>query len=363
MSKQYDAAIVIGRFQIFHNGHKKLLDRAHELSDRVFIFVGSSFAAPNPKNPFSFDERRELIEAAMGYDDNSNVEIIGVPDYHYSNAEWASYVRGSFADTHEGELKNVALVGFEKDDSSFYLRMFPEWDLCTIQPLIIRGWSDDIVEESFVLSSTMLRENFYKNSSWHIGSVIDDWINKQFIPEGDYVSTLINILSTDKMDTICQEAEHYEAYRKPYEALPFPPIFVTVDACVVCNGHILLIRRRTHPGKGLMALPGGFLDQTEFIEDAIVRELAEETRIKVSKEKLKDNIKFVRVFDSPKRSLRGRSITHCGLIVLNLPELPKVRGSDDADRASWVPLHKFFGMSEQMFEDHYSIISAMVGGM
>ena len=66
---------------------------------------------------------------------------------------------------------------------------------------------------------------------------------------------------------------------------------MTVDAVVVQSGHILLVKRGDMPGKGLWALPGGFLNQEETMLDGAIRELKEETKIKVPVPVLKGSIK------------------------------------------------------------------------
>jgi bifunctional NMN adenylyltransferase/nudix hydrolase len=149
-------------------------------------------------------------------------------------------------------------------------------------------------------------------------------------------------------------------YKKQYSSLPYAPVFVTTDAVVICSGHILMIRRKSEPGKGLWALPGGFLNaQTDrSIQDAMIRELREETGIKVPSPVLIGNINKVRVFDAIDRSTRGRTITH--VFKIDLPDgvLPKVRGIDDADKARFMPLSELD--SAVCFEDHFEIISSLI---
>jgi bifunctional NMN adenylyltransferase/nudix hydrolase len=143
-------------------------------------------------------------------------------------------------------------------------------------------------------------------------------------------------------------------YKEAWKAAPFPPTFMTVDAVVVQSGHILLVKRGDMPGKGLWALPGGFLNQEETMLDGAIRELKEETKIKVPVPVLKGSIKESKTFDAPNRSSRGRTITQAFLIDLGVGELPKVKGSDDAEKAFWVPFNQV--KQEKMFEDHHAII-------
>ncbi|RYD50651.1 MAG: NUDIX domain-containing protein, partial [Verrucomicrobiaceae bacterium] len=159
------------------------------------------------------------------------------------------------------------------------------------------------------------------------------------------------------------EAEYrfVEDYKRPYKDLPYPPIFVTVDAVVVQAGNILLVERGGRPGKGLWALPGGFLNAHERIEDAVYRELREETKIAVPEKVLRGSTEAWEVFDAVHRSSRGRTITHAALINLEGDdELPRIKGSDDAKKAKWFPLTGAGAIHrDQVFEDHYSIMMAM----
>ena len=133
------------------------------------------------------------------------------------------------------------------------------------------------------------------------------------------------------------------------------------DSIVLQSGHILLIKRGNDRGIGLWALPGGFLDVNETLENGAIRELREETRLKVPVPVLKGSIKKRITFDKPSRSNLGRIITTAFLFQLDdSQELPRVKGGDDAAHAAWVPLSEFYGMAEEMFSDHYHIIKKMI---
>jgi bifunctional NMN adenylyltransferase/nudix hydrolase len=112
----------------------------------------------------------------------------------------------------------------------------------------------------------------------------------------------------------------------------------------------------------LWALPGGYVNANtdKSVEDAAIRELREETLIKVPAPVLRGNIKDSRVFDAIDRSPRGRIITHAFKIVLPDGELPRVKGSDDAEKARWVPIAEV--CSDECFEDHYEMVQWAIGG-
>ena len=132
------------------------------------------------------------------------------------------------------------------------------------------------------------------------------------------------------------------AYRDQWRKVPHPVIFTTTDALVRRGNYILVVKRKFTPGKGLYALPGGFLKVSETIRSGIIRELKEETRIDVSKQELLDSIRDIKVFDYPGRDPRGRVITHCGIIDLGEGKLPKVKGSDDAEHATWMSVLRYY---------------------
>ena len=146
---------------------------------------------------------------------------------------------------------------------------------------------------------------------------------------------------------------------------PYPPTFITTDVVTIQSGHVLLIRRGNYPFKGCYALPGGYLDIEETIEDSALRELREETHLhdhlgEIPPAKLRSMITAKMVFDDVHRDPRGRTISHAFLIRLpDSTSLYKVRGGDDAASAHWVPLSAV--RANEMAFDHYAILRTFLG--
>ena len=160
---------------------------------------------------------------------------------------------------------------------------------------------------------------------------------------------------------MCKEWDYINSYKASWASAPFPPMFVTTDAVVVQSGHVLVVERKHNPGKGLFAVPGGFVKENQKIEDSMLRELKEETRIRVDNQILRSEIVASKVFDHPLRSLRGRTISHGYYIKLKDGPLPEVRADDDASRAFWMPLMDVARYEDRFFEDHAHIITYFVG--
>ena len=338
MSKEYGTLVLIGRFQPLHNAHLEIIKRATALTDQLVIITGSSAQPRTYKNPFTSQERAQMIKAATG-GLSMQIHIEENVDTIYNDQAWAVRVQGIVSKYRILGTK-TAIIGHKKDESSFYLDMFPQW-----------GYVD--IEEIEPLSAVNIRDLYFKQS-------FNSNFIKNVVPQTTY-DFLMNFRQTEEFQQIIREREFVINYKKQYASLPYPPIFSTADAVVIQSGHVLMIRRRAEPGKGLWALPGGYVNANtdKSVESAMLRELREETQIKVPAPVLKGNIVRSKVFDAIDRSPRGRIITHAFHIVLPDGELPKVKGSDDAEKARWVPIAEV--KSEDCFEDHYEILQHFVG--
>src|SRR5919106_428549 len=96
--------------------------------------------------------------------------------------------------------------------------------------------------------------------------------------------------------------------------------------CVVFDtrGRVLLVRRKFPPFQGRYALPGGFVEVGERVEDAARRELEEETGVKAGR------LQLVGVYSDPKRDPRGHT---CSVVFVTQIRSVKALAGDDAEAA------------------------------
>jgi len=126
-------------------------------------------------------------------------------------------------------------------------------------------------------------------------------------------------------------------------------IAVTVDAVIFYRKadvlNVLLIKRKNEPFRDQWALPGGFLEENETMEEGAIRELQEEAGLKLEK------LQQVGAFGTPGRDPRGRTISIAFLGLIDAT--PKVKASDDAIAVKWFNVK---GLPDMAF-DHRAIIS------
>lgn len=347
-------AVYIGRFSPLHIGHTKILREISREYDHVLVLVGSSNRAPSIKNPFPGPLRGDIIRdwwkefVEIPYGDSPVLSIDFLDDNPYNDTEWISSVQDKINQLRIAHRSwDVEIVCSSKEEQSSYPFWFPTYGVRVFEPETISG--------DIPLSATMLRDSYFFDN-W-------DFFKHKCLYSVPSVTmrTLQQFKDTLVYQNLREEYAFIKSYKESWAKAPYPPIFVTTDAVVIQSGHIALIQRRDNPGKGLWALPGGFLNQDEKIEDACLRELHEETGIKVPIPVLKGSIIDRKVFDHPSRSERGRTVTHAFHIKLKDDQkLPHIKGSDDALKAKWVPLSELRDMRDQFYEDHWFIIKSFL---
>jgi bifunctional NMN adenylyltransferase/nudix hydrolase len=302
------------------------------------LFIGSHEVCRSLRNPFTTEERIEMLKIALTQAELKKITFIPIHDSNYNCHEWVKEIKKlSTLNSQLSTPSQTAIIGHKKDGTSYYLDLFPEWDFLEM-PLLENG-----------LSSTQIRKK------WLGGTLAE----QDKIPPAVY-SYLKNKENEEWAKIQKEEHKLVEEYKKEWSSTPYPPVFVAGDALVLCQEHILLIKRGAFPGKGLFAMAGGFLDSTEPIRHCAIRELIEETGIDLSYKELDKSIKTYRVFDDPNREPRGRMISHTYLFDLQAQAPPSIKGADDASEALWYPLKDLEKIRAQFAGDHYKIIMNML---
>ena len=375
-----DVTVYIGRFNPFHNGHAHVLQQALETSKLVIVLVGSSGAARNTKNPLTFDERMGMIQ--NWYHDigsPSQLVIRPVRDYPYNDALWIRSVQHTVKQAIKKHclqnhqiLTDIRITGSDRDESTWYLNAFPQWKQALVEPFR--------QDETLNVSATQIRDwLFSKDYDLEKAGQMS-----RMMPAS--TMRFLNAFSeTEAYQELCFEHEFIKKYKSAWASAPYEPTFVTTDAVVIQSGHILVVERGNMPGRGLWALPGGFLNQKERLRQGAIRELVEETGIRLAEGKktkelteqiLNGSIRDKETFDHPERSLRGRTITTAYLFRLDdTKPLPKVKGMNvpayeangqeivETRNAFWLPIDEALERTSMWFEDHLSIVEWAVNTM
>lgn len=139
-------ALVVGRFQPFHRGHAALIEQALAQHGDVVVAIGSSQAHHTQRDPFTAEERTEMIRAAFG----ESVDVAWVPDI-FDPPNWVAHVQGIIgpvAVAYGNDAATLALfedAGIPATRPGLVERAF--WEGTTIRGLMASGdpaWQDAV---------------------------------------------------------------------------------------------------------------------------------------------------------------------------------------------------------------------------
>lgn len=380
MTTESDVAILVGRCNPFHKGHAQLVRHSAKTSKLTVLLLGSAGLARSLRNPFTYHERKAMVDAWLKSEGITNVVVAGQRDYPYNNTLWIRSVQQNVSgildvvDRDRFDLPRkptINIVGSDRDETTWYLHAFPRW-----KPRLIDVFGAEYGPIGF--NATEVRELLFSKD-------VTDATTRlvSMLPNTTY-TYLEQFLGSPECARLQRWHEQNKRYKEAWSVAPYAPIFVTCDAVIIQSGHILVVERGAEPGMGLWALPGGFLNQGERIKDGIIRETIEETGILLAEGKrakeitadiLRGSIRKLRVFDHPQRSERGRTITHAALIRLDdTKPLPVVKGQFaplhetggklevETAKAFWMPIDEALSRMDMWFEDHHAIIETLAGG-
>ena len=141
----------------------------------------------------------------------------------------------------------------------------------------------------------------------------------------------------------------------------YPRPAVTADCVVITKEEepkVLLIERGAEPFKGSWAFPGGFMNMDETTEHCAIRELEEETGLKVTK------MLQIGAYSKVDRDPRGRTVTVAYLAIVDAPIA--VTGQDDAAKAQWLPINTLPPLAfdhEDIMRDAITLYKKLVSDM
>lgn len=299
--------VFIGRCQPFHNGHRAIIDKMLAECDESIVLLGSVNKCRTIKNPYTYQERRDNILSEY-----KNVKIFPVNDYLYRDDLWLAEVHDIFNKI-DG---NIKIYGHMKPGND-YLNWFSEYTYV------------EVLSDS-TDNGTKIRESLFSKG----------------------------LMPTD----VQEEWDYYQKEKKLFDSYPFKDTlqFNCADALVYndYNDIILLIKRKYAPGKDCWALPGGFKNNDETFYECAIRELYEETGLKVNKMKGVEYVAQI-MFDSPLRKVGGiLRNTNCVMFetYINFENDVKLKAADDAVELRWFTVNDIMNHIP-MFHDHRDIIS------
>jgi bifunctional NMN adenylyltransferase/nudix hydrolase len=335
----YDLAICTGRFLLPDAANLALVRAGLERASRCLVVLRRAFMAPTPANPFRWDDRAAMLRDALTEDERDGVRIEPVRE------RWdeALLLR---------DVRELAATHAPRRVLWLYAGEAP-LDLEDPPP----GWSVEAagVDDGDALATAKLHALYEAEDA---PAALRDLLAGVDASAAGFLRAWIR---EERFATVRDDWRQIAKERRQWAVAPYPVVLSTVDALVRARDRVLLIRRGRSPGKGLWAVPGGFLEPAEGVLHAALRELEEETRLPLSRQQKKQALRGMKVFDHPHRSQRGRIITHAFYFDLGDVAPPAVEGADDASDAKWVPIAQLAKMEEQFHDDHFHVLESFLG--
>lgn len=340
-STKQTEAIFITRGQIPHAGHACAIAKGLEIAEIVTVVIGSQCQSRTPRNYFTINERIQMYNAFVNHlfpNDSHRIGFKRVYD-EASDDEWVGSVM-KVVDTRFQQR----IIGFEKDETSYYLKLFPTWG----KPVLIPPY----FYKGKLLSSTEIRDEWRTNNGSIRHYAGDDAVP---VPVVKLLAKYTNAL--DEMVALYKANAEYMAL---FDGYPYPNGLnaACADALVVCSGHVVIVRRKDN---GKLALPGGHMLNYQTRLGCAIAELHEETSLPLTVRTLERCVVDSHLFDDPNRSsrpIRTETMVYRFNVDLdNKGKLLPLEAGDDAAEAWWLPLASVRDCREKFHDDHFLLIS------
>ncbi|MDQ2136952.1 NUDIX domain-containing protein [Alcaligenaceae bacterium B3P038] len=366
-------AIYIGRFQPPTQADFAALRRMAARGAGGIVVLAGSHQAPSPRQPFDWPTVAALLAQGLTTEEQAALSVLPLRDED-TDSLWRAALQRTLADLdlwHDDSrpvLTTASEIATLHDIGKLAVALHADLVPVATDSVATEGASNatgvaiDVASEASTqaaaepLTEAALRDLLFDADPQEgtAPATLPDAVAAA-VPAPLHVQ-LTHWMQTPAFAAIAEEWRVLRGYREAWSVAPYPPIFVTVDTVVHCAGRVLLVERGQHPGKGLYAVPGGFLEPSETVFEAAVRELCEETGLTLDMDAVDAIYRGVAVFDRPDRSQRGRTVTHAHYFDLGDGPLPQVEGADDALAAHWTPIADLAGHADRFLDDHYLIL-------
>lgn len=323
----FDLTVEIGKTDPPHLGHYDGSESYYFLADKHLRLVGSAGFSPNLRVALPYEQRRLLLETGTRLRRYPDVEILPLRDYG-DDARWQEEVRRTVSTVAPGATK-VLLIGASKDESSYYLKLFPEWEFFEA-PMRRHGGR--------IVSASELRLAWLEGTLSEHKELLDEWAYQY----------LLSLSGSEVHRRLGEELEHLRS-------LALPSLIKALDGVVVCHDHLLLVRRSSYIGRGLLALPS--LSSIDG-EDGLSRLMGHlEELIAVESRELRASLSQAPVEMRSWRFYGSKSIVTGIPLYLPFDYLPEIR----EEGVKWVPLQELPAVFSEVWADQMLLIEKILG--
>lgn len=324
--KTYEFSIYIGRFQPFHLGHLESIKFALKYSKKLIIILGGAYSSPSPRGPWNIAQRIEMINSCLSETEKNKIYFVGIRDRLYCEEKWIQNVQGEvFKITNS--VRNIAIIGHQKDASSYYLKIFPQWEF-------LETGNFKSINATDIRNLLFLKNDFSKISKY-VPKPILKYLTK-YAKSNDY-----NLLK--------RKFKYIEKNRNKLRRDS------VTNALIFCNQYILLLMSKEPLKKDLYSLPEvDYLDR-EF-ENNSLENLQNEVTIDIDKEHLSMSYVSSDFFNYSERFPLGKQLSKTYLFMIKSDNLPLISAAKNSLKVMWVLLDDLPFFQDKMYADHYQII-------
>ncbi len=335
---QFHATVFIGRFQPVHQGHLHTIKLALQHSETLILILGSHNSPPSLRNPWSSTLRKKMIQTCLTEQEKKRIVFLPIRDRLYNESVWIQNIQQEVHEILRKQGKkdpHIALIGHNKDATSYYLKQFPTWHF------LETGNFENI-------NSTEIRTCYFSKDDKNLAAK-----KGKEIP----ISIFRWLESNKKSKAFLALQEEYQTVKKHK---PQKISMATASCLVRCGNYILLTKKQSAPGKGLWSLPEDFFPEGENPKKWSLTFLEQMTSWKPDNVTEKKYFSSHRQMNYPQRNPYETKENH--VFYYNLPPFlcPPISKGLNVQNAKWISLDDFPTLETKLTSDHFQIIQCFL---